>query len=132
MLDVLRHQGLERVLATVVRYFGGVKLGAGGLVRAYTDAVAQALLHADRILLRDMSTLAVAVPYALEGTARRALAALDTHDLSATHAHGVTLRFRWPTDAVASQQNQLSDMLHGHAQWLDPDDPTADHDTFME
>ena len=44
MLDVLRHQELEGVLATVVRYFGGVKLGAGGLVRAYTDAVAQALL----------------------------------------------------------------------------------------
>ena len=41
MLDVLRHQDLEGVLATVVRYFGGVKLGAGGLVRAYTDAVAQ-------------------------------------------------------------------------------------------
>ena len=36
MLDVLRHQELEGVLATVVRYFGGVKLGAGGLVRAYT------------------------------------------------------------------------------------------------
>src|SRR2546427_10083470 len=36
MLDVLRHQDLEGVLATVVRYFGGVKLGAGGLVRAYT------------------------------------------------------------------------------------------------
>ena len=33
MLDVLRHQGLEGALATVVRYYGGVKLGAGGLVR---------------------------------------------------------------------------------------------------
>ena len=43
MLDVLRHQDLEGVLATVVRYFGGVKLGAGGLVRAYTNSVAQAV-----------------------------------------------------------------------------------------
>ena len=42
MLEVLRHQDLEGVMASVVRYFGGVKLGAGGLVRAYTDAVAQA------------------------------------------------------------------------------------------
>ncbi len=47
MLEVLRHQQVEGALATVVRYFGGVKLGAGGLVRAYTDAVAQALLGAD-------------------------------------------------------------------------------------
>ena len=48
MLDVLRHQDLDGVLATVVRYFGGVKLGAGGLVRAYTDCVAQALLQAEK------------------------------------------------------------------------------------
>lgn len=39
MLDVLRHQHIEGVLATVVRYYGGVKLGAGGLVRAYTDSL---------------------------------------------------------------------------------------------
>lgn len=39
MLDVLRHQDLEGVLATVVRYFGGVKLGAGGLVRADRKSV---------------------------------------------------------------------------------------------
>ena len=43
MLEVLRHQDLDGVLATVVRYFGGIKLGAGGLLRAYTEAVAQAL-----------------------------------------------------------------------------------------
>lgn len=49
MLDVLRHQDLEGVLATVVRYYGGVRLGAGGLVRAYTDSVAQALLKADKV-----------------------------------------------------------------------------------
>lgn len=40
MLDVLRHQELEGMLATIVRYFGGIKLGAGGLARAHTDAVA--------------------------------------------------------------------------------------------
>jgi len=57
MLEVLRHQQLEGVLATVVRYFGGVKLGAGGLVRAYTDAVAQALLHAEKLPLRKSVSL---------------------------------------------------------------------------
>ena len=57
MLDVLRHQDLEGVLATVVRYFGGVKLGAGGLVRAYTDAVAQALLQAEKVPIVRLATL---------------------------------------------------------------------------
>src|SRR4051812_50226688 len=66
MLEVLRRQDLEGVLATVVRYFGGVKLGAGGLVRAYTDAVAQALLGAEKVRLQRMVALACSVPYALE------------------------------------------------------------------
>src|SRR6185369_4681599 len=73
MLEVLRRQDLEGVLATVVRYFGGVKLGAGGLLRAYTDAVAQALLTAEKIPLRKMLTLHCTVPYALEGMLRREL-----------------------------------------------------------
>ncbi|MFT3889300.1 MAG: YigZ family protein [Arachnia sp.] len=43
MLTALQRAGLTDVVAVVTRYFGGVKLGAGGLVRAYTDAVAQAV-----------------------------------------------------------------------------------------
>ncbi|WP_025729007.1 YigZ family protein [Atopobacter phocae] len=43
MLEVLKKQELHDVLAIVTRYFGGVKLGAGGLIRAYTEAVAHAL-----------------------------------------------------------------------------------------
>src|SRR3954464_14138412 len=73
MLEVLRRQDLDGVLATVVRYFGGVKLGAGGLVRAYTDAVAQALLGAQKVPLQRMLRLACLVPYALEGVVRREL-----------------------------------------------------------
>ncbi|WP_454856144.1 IMPACT family protein [Promicromonospora soli] len=43
MLEVLRHRGVTDLVAVVTRYFGGVKLGAGGLVRAYSGAVAGAL-----------------------------------------------------------------------------------------
>jgi len=43
MLTALNRVGLTDVVAVVTRYFGGIKLGAGGLVRAYTDAVAQAV-----------------------------------------------------------------------------------------
>ncbi len=43
MLTALQRAGLTDVVAVVTRYFGGVKRGAGGLVRAYTDAVAQAM-----------------------------------------------------------------------------------------
>ncbi len=48
MLEVLRKAGVQGVAAVVTRYFGGVKLGAGGLVRAYTNSVSQALAKAGR------------------------------------------------------------------------------------
>ena len=49
ILEVLRHHEVDGVLAAVVRYYGGIKLGAGGLVRAYTDAIATAMQLAERI-----------------------------------------------------------------------------------
>ena len=94
MLDVLRHQDLEGVLATVVRYFGGVKLGAGGLVRAYTDTVAQALLTAPKITLQRMKTLQCQVPYALEGMIRREVEAAGAQLLDVQHGSLVSLQLR--------------------------------------
>lgn len=49
MLAALKGAGVSRAAAVVTRYFGGIKLGTGGLVRAYTDAVAQALDAAPRV-----------------------------------------------------------------------------------
>ncbi len=46
MLDVLMHHEMTDILAIVVRYFGGTKLGTGGLVRAYSSSVSEALAHA--------------------------------------------------------------------------------------
>lgn len=43
MLDVLKKKNIQNILAIVVRYFGGIKLGAGGLVRAYSSSVVEAL-----------------------------------------------------------------------------------------
>ncbi len=46
MLDVLMHHDMQDILVVVVRYFGGIKLGTGGLVRAYSQSVSQALEQA--------------------------------------------------------------------------------------
>lgn len=47
MLNVLQHKPVNNVMAIVIRYFGGIKLGAGGLVRAYSQAVEQAFGEAE-------------------------------------------------------------------------------------
>ena len=121
MLEVLRHQDLQGVLATVVRYFGGIKLGAGGLVRAYTDAVAQAVFSADKIPLLKQARLACSVPYALEGLVRRELELAQAQLLSVSHATLVTLQFALPEPAAAALVQRLSDKGHGQLVWLGPE-----------
>lgn len=49
MLEVIKNNGLYNVIAVVTRYFGGIKLGAGGLVRAYSGAVSSAIRLAGKI-----------------------------------------------------------------------------------
>lgn len=126
MLDVLRHQDLEGVLATVVRYFGGVKLGAGGLVRAYTDAVAQALLDAPKVARERQATLACQVPYALEGWLRRELQLVQAQLLDVDHANEVTFRWRLPEPQAASLVERLNEGGQGKLQWIKEDVPAID------
>lgn len=119
MLEVLRHQALEGVMASVVRYFGGVKLGAGGLVRAYTDAVAQALLSAEKIPLIAQTRLACSVPYALEGLVRREAELAHAQLLEVLHGSVVTLRLALPQSQAQALMERLSESGRGQLVWLD-------------
>ncbi|NIC40510.1 YigZ family protein [Aquabacterium sp. A08] len=121
MLEVLRRQELEGTLAVVVRYFGGVKLGAGGLVRAYTDAVAQALLGAVKVPQVAQHDAHCAVPYALEGWLRRTLAAHHAQLLHTDHAAAVTVRFRIAAPLAPALRAALDEGGQGQLVWLAPD-----------
>lgn len=117
MLEVLRRQDLDGVLATVVRYFGGVKLGAGGLVRAYTDAVAQALLAAHKVPVQRMVTWQCSVPYALEGWLRRELQAAGATLLDAAHGSAVRVVFRVPEPRSAALRARIDAAGQGAVGW---------------
>ena len=119
MLEVLRHHDLEGVLATVVRYFGGVKLGAGGLVRAYTDAVAQALQRAEKVPLRRLCTQQCAVPYALEGWMRRQLEQSAAVLLSVEHQTQVKMQWQIAEDAMQSLAARINEAGQGRVAWLE-------------
>ena len=119
MLDVLRHQDLEGVQATVVRYFGGVKLGAGGLLRAYTDCIAQALLSAEKTPLLRMSTLQCTVPYALEGLLRREIDAAGAQPLQGEPGALVTLQLRLPQAQASAFVQRINDSGQGRVGWSD-------------
>ncbi len=119
MLDVLRHQQLEGALATVVRYFGGVKLGAGGLVRAYTDAIAQALLQAEKVERQAMACLQCSIPYALEGTLRREITQAQAQLLAIEHASQVVATIELPASAAPAFIDRMNDLAQGRIGWID-------------
>ncbi len=73
MYECIKNNNLDFVCVVVTRYFGGVKLGAGGLVRAYSGAVADALKRAERVTMRLCRTAEVTIDYSLLKTLRRAL-----------------------------------------------------------
>jgi uncharacterized YigZ family protein len=120
MLEVLRHQDLEGALATVVRYYGGVQLGAGGLVRAYTDT-------ADKVPVISHVTLRCALPYAMEGWLRRELDAHGARLLEAQHGEGVSVALSLPEANAAALVARINDAGQGQVIWrkaeadLEPD-----------
>ena len=63
ILNVLEKEDMTSVIAIVVRYFGGIKLGAGGLVRAYSSSVRDTLKKADKILLIEGVQIKITIPY---------------------------------------------------------------------
>ena len=118
MLEVLRHQNLDGVLATVVRYFGGIKLGAGGLLRAYTDAVAQALRDAAKVPLLRMKDLRCEAAYDLEGVVRREAALAGADLLGVDHGSRVRFHLRLPQALEQSFRSRLDDLAQGRISWL--------------
>ncbi|MDP6969642.1 MAG: YigZ family protein [Gammaproteobacteria bacterium] len=67
MLQVLSHANIGEVSVVVIRYFGGTKLGTGGLVRAYGDAIKAVLADCPTIVKLEQYELGIDLPYDLSG-----------------------------------------------------------------
>ena len=117
MLEVLRHQDLEGVLATTVRYYGGIQLGAGGLVRAYTDCVAQAMKGAVLVPIVKVKSLRCSVPYALEGILRRMVEAKSGLLLDIQRGELVTVTFSLDEVAATVLVDALNETGRGRLRW---------------
>lgn len=95
MLEVLKGSGMLDVVAVVIRYFGGVKLGTGGLVSAYTDAVSAALEQVRRTTREVRELATVDLPHAEAGRIEAELraAGVDVVDVAYGRAATYTLAF---------------------------------------
>ena len=110
ILAAIDGQGCDQVLVVVTRWYGGIKLGAGGLVRAYGGAAAECLRRADRRPLIAYAELEFACPFAHLGDAHAALnAAGASKSAESFDADGVHLRVRLPADRVDDLKTRLRD-----------------------
>jgi len=103
MLECLLHNQMQDILAVTVRYFGGIKLGAGGLIRAYAGSVSQALKTAVRTRKQKMQKCMLHFSYDLIGKLDHYFRSEQMEVLTKEYAEMVTYTFLCvsvPSDAI--------------------------------
>jgi uncharacterized YigZ family protein len=116
MLAVLQGSGLGDVAVVVTRYFGGTKLGTGGLVRAYGDAVKAVLAvlpHAEKV---PTHTVMMVLPYHLLERVRLLVAEWQGRVLEEEFAADITLAVQFTVAQFPGFQAVLLEMTHGTLQ----------------
>jgi uncharacterized YigZ family protein len=107
ILNVIEHSGVGDIGVVVVRYFGGIKLGAGGLARAYSSSVSEAMKQAEFIHKVAMQELELKLPYAKEAQVRYLLADAQGKVLDIKYNQLVTLLCHLPAQGVNHFKKRL-------------------------
>jgi len=113
MYNVLVHKDVFNVLAVVVRYWGGIKLGAGGLTRAYGQAISEAIKTAELIPVEAMCERRLVLQFADESTLRRLCEQNEVSVLDAQYGDAVTLLLKMKYSQVDAFTRQAFDLLRG-------------------
>ncbi|MBD9468150.1 YigZ family protein [Pseudoxanthomonas sp. PXM01] len=119
ILAAIDGQGFDRVMVVVTRWYGGIKLGAGGLVRAYGGAAAECLRLAPREPLVSLATVELACPFDDLGhvhaalTAHKAVKQDEGFDES-----GARLRIQLPVDRLDALKSQLRDATRNRVRFV--------------
>lgn len=114
-IEVLQHNGLKDVICVTTRYFGGVLLGTGGLVRAYTQAVKAAIACAHIVEIETCVDIRVDVDYSLYSPLLNGIEKTDARILSSEFKENVELIFRVKQDGSQNLCDLLTNITHGRA-----------------
>ncbi len=115
MLQVLLGHELSDTVAVVTRWFGGVLLGAGGLARAYGDAVTAAVQEASIIRRVLLEEVAVELPHADAGRVENAMRAAAVRVLGTDYAQVARLRLATPPETLTEVTQLVRELTGGAA-----------------
>ena len=117
ILEAITARGITYAAVAVVRYFGGIKLGAGGLIRAYAHAAGLGLEAAAKIRMTPLHTMYVQLDYDLLATAERYVRDTGLQAGGTSYADDVTLTLLVPTGDIELHQRALTDLTAGRARY---------------
>lgn len=120
MYNVLVHKQLFNVLAVVVRYWGGCKLGAGGLTRAYGQAISDAFKTAELIPVEILTELNLAVQFSDESSLRRLCVQHGVSILNVSYTDRAVLRLQLKVSDAEEFERAAFDLLRGDLLRLKP------------
>ncbi|MDC7220841.1 MAG: YigZ family protein [Spirochaetales bacterium] len=112
-LEVLKGRDVTNVLVLIVRYFGGTKLGTGGLVKAYGDAVKAVLEALETEELVEKTDFTVKLSYHDHSPVRLLLEKEGVEIISEDFAEGVVVKGRCPREILDSLEPRIRDLTRG-------------------
>ena len=117
ILEAIKACEITNAAVAVVRYFGGIKLGAGGLIRAYAHAAGLGLDAAAKIRMMPLHTMYVQLDYDLLVAAERYVRDAELTTGETSYADDVTLTLLVPTGDIELHQHALTDLTAGRARY---------------
>lgn len=117
MLELLLGEGLHNTAAVVTRYFGGTLLGTGGLIRAYTKALAEALKNCETGIMRYGNEISLKTDYTNVGRIQHILAMNSIVPLDMNYTDMVEFRLRIPAKSCLDLQNSITEATGGKIIW---------------
>lgn len=115
MLEVFKREGVENVVCVVTRYFGGVLLGTGGLLRAYTKSAKDALDAAGIAAVRRWVKLETACPYSLLERMKTECLALEGAVSDVEYGADVRMSFLLPEAKSGEFQARVTELSAGQS-----------------
>ena len=115
ILEVIKGRDLTDILVVVTRYFGGVLLGTGGLVRAYTDATIEGLSNANLVTVTYMQKLGIEVDYNTIGKLKYVLSTDGIMICDETYTDKVSVVIAIPIEDTDRVTDKLVDVTGGRA-----------------